>query len=103
VRKQPEKTAYARDGLDLLYNPTPLLRANFTVNTDFAQTEVDQRQVNLTRYSLFFPEQRGFFLDGATLFDFASDSGNPGGSMFGPVERGNEERLIPFFSRRVGL
>ena len=48
------------------------LRANLTINTDFAQTEVDQRQVNLTRFSLFFPEQRDFFLDGATFFDFGS-------------------------------
>ncbi|MBI2185636.1 MAG: carbohydrate binding family 9 domain-containing protein [Acidobacteria bacterium] len=101
-RGTPAMTTDASAGLDLFYNPTPLLRANFTVNTDFAQTEVDQRQVNLTRYSLFFPEQRDFFLDGATFFDFASDSGG-GGTMFGPVERGNEERLIPFFSRRIGL
>ena len=51
-------------GLDVFYNPTPSMRANFTVNTDFAQTEVDQRQVNL-RFNLFFPERREFFLDGA--------------------------------------
>jgi len=101
-RGSPAMTTDASAGLDLFYNPTPLLRAVLTVNTDFAQTEVDQRQVNLTRYSLFFPEQRDFFLDGATFFDFASDSGG-GGNMFGPVERGNEERLIPFFSRRIGL
>ena len=102
-RGNPAMTTNASAGLDLFYNPTPLLRTTITVNTDFAQTEVDQRQVNLTRYSLFFPEQRDFFLDGATFFDFASDGGNAGGSMFGPVDRGNEERLIPFFSRRVGL
>ena len=101
-RGQPAMTTDASAGLDRFYNPTPLLRTNFTVNTDFAQTEVDQRQVNLTRYSLFFPEQRDFFLDGATFFDFAGDSGG-GGNMYGPVERGNEERLIPFFSRRIGL
>ena len=47
---------------------------NLTINTDFAQTEVDQRQVNLTRFDLFFPERRDFFLDGATFFDFASNS-----------------------------
>jgi hypothetical protein len=102
-RGRPEMATDASAGVDLFYNPTPLLRANFTVNTDFAQTEVDQRQVNLTRYSLFFPEQRDFFLDGATFFDFASDSGGIGGNMFGPAERGNEERLIPFFSRGIGL
>jgi hypothetical protein len=77
-------------GLDLFYNPTPGVRANLTVNTDFAQTEVDQRQVNLTRFSLFFPERRDFFLDGAIFFDFASDSGS------GP-------QVQPFFSRRIGL
>ena len=76
-------------GLDVFYNPTPLLRATLTLNTDFAQTEVDQRQVNLTRFSLFFPEKRDFFLDGATSFDFAS----PGGDLI----------VNPFFSRRVGL
>ena len=85
-------------GIDLFYNPTPLLRANFTVNTDFAQTEVDQRQVNLTRYSLFFPERRDFFLDGATFFDFASASEQ---ENFGG--QGNSDRILPFFSRRIGL
>jgi hypothetical protein len=101
-RGKPAMTTDASAGVDLFYNPTPLLRANFTVNTDFAQTEVDQRQVNLTRYSLFFPEQRDFFLDGATFFDFASDSGG-GDNIFSPVGRNSEERIIPFFSRRIGL
>ena len=88
----------ASAGIDLFYNPTPLLRTNFTVNTDFAQTEVDQRQVNLTRFSLFFPERRDFFLDGATFFDFASaneQNNNQG--------QGNLDRILPFFSRRIGL
>jgi len=80
----------AKAGVDLFYNPTPFVRANFTVNTDFAQTEVDQRQVNLTRYSLFFPERRQFFLDGAPFFDFGS-----------PVDA--DLRVNPFFSRRIGL
>jgi hypothetical protein len=80
-------------GVDVFYNPTPGLRANVTVNTDFAQTEVDQRQVNLTRFSLFFPERRDFFLDGATFFDFASTNGNGLGV----------EQVQPFFSRRIGL
>jgi hypothetical protein len=77
-------------GIDFFYNPTSGLKANLTINTDFAQTEVDQRQVNLTRFSLFFPERRDFFLDGATYFDFASN--NIGG-----------EQVQPFFSRRIGL
>jgi hypothetical protein len=101
-RGAPAMTTDASAGVDLFYNPTPLLRTTFTVNTDFAQTEVDQRQVNLTRYSLFFPEQRDFFLDGATFFDFAT---NPRADFnsFGPVGRTDEERIIPFFSRRIGL
>lgn len=73
-------------GLDLYYNLTPNLRANLTINTDFAETEVDQRQLNLTRFPLFFPEKRGFFLEGGTFFDF-----------FAPPE------IRPFFSRRIGL
>jgi hypothetical protein len=58
--------------------------------------------VNLTRYSLFFPEQRDFFLDGATFFDFGSDKG-AGEFGFSPVGRTADERIIPFFSRRIGL
>jgi hypothetical protein len=71
------------------------LRANLTVNTDFAQAEVDERQTNLTRFSLFFPEKRDFFLDGSLFFNFA-DGGNGNGGG-GPVD------LAPFFSRRIGL
>jgi len=73
-------------GLDLYYNLTPNLRANLTINTDFAETEVDQRQLNLTRFPLLFPEKRGFFLEGGTFFDF-----------YAPPE------VRPFFSRRIGL
>jgi hypothetical protein len=74
-------------GLDAFYRITPSLQAVLTVNTDFAETEVDQRQVNLTRFPLFFPEKRSFFLQDAGIFQFA--------------DLGHE--LIPFFSRRVGL
>ena len=74
-------------GVDLVYNLTPNLRANLTVNTDFAQTEVDQRLVNLTRFPLFFPEKRDFFLDGSTFFRPEQMSG----------------LVQPFFSRRIGL
>jgi hypothetical protein len=84
-------------GVDLFYNLTPSLRANLTVNTDFAQAEVDQRQTNLTRFSLFFPEKRDFFLDGSLFFDFA-DGGSGGGFGGGPPVD-----LAPFFSRRIGL
>ncbi len=54
-------------GIDMAYNLTPSLRAVATVNTDFAETEVDQRLVNLTRFPLFLPERRTFFLDGVDL------------------------------------
>lgn len=89
-------------GVDLFYNVTPSLRANLTVNTDFAQTEVDQRLVNLTRFPLRFPEKRGFFLDGATFFDFASNPVQGGGPGRGFRPSG-VPRSEPFFSRRIGL
>ncbi|HEY3093922.1 MAG TPA: DUF5916 domain-containing protein, partial [Vicinamibacterales bacterium] len=87
----------ANAGVDLFYSVTPGLRANLTVNTDFAQAEVDQRQVNLTRFSLLFPEKRDFFLDGALFFDFAS--ANIGGNF----EGANNADVLPFFTRRIGL
>ena len=61
-------TNNAQVGVDLFYDITPSLRSNLTVNTDFAQVEVDTRQTNLTRFSLLFPEKRDFFLDGALFF-----------------------------------
>jgi hypothetical protein len=81
-------------GLDAFYHITPSLKAAITINTDFAQTEVDEKQINLTRFSLFFPEKRDFFLDGANYFTFGinGDSENPQGTQ-----------MIPFFSRRIGL
>jgi hypothetical protein len=75
-------------GVDILYNLTPALRATVSVNTDFAETEVDQRQVNLTRFPLFFEEKRDFFLQGASYFDFGREQG---------------QAVTPFFSRRIGL
>ena len=80
-------TGDGQAGVDLFYNPTPALRTNLTVNTDFAQTEVDQRQVNLTRFSLLYPEKRDFFLDGATFFDFASPGAGAGGDTPEPRTR----------------
>ena len=61
-------------GVDLKYGVTQNLTADFTLNTDFAQVEVDEQQVNLTRFSLFFPEKREFFLEGRGIFDFARGS-----------------------------
>jgi len=81
-------------GLDAFYQITPSLKAAVTVNTDFAQTEVDEKQINLTRFNLYFPEKRDFFLDGANYFTFGinGDRENPQGTL-----------MIPFFSRRIGL
>ena len=76
-------------GIDIFKNLTPNLNAAVTVNTDFAETEADIRQVNLTRFPLFFPEKRTFFLEGAGVFDVA-----------GLV---NTTDIRPFFSRRLGL
>jgi hypothetical protein len=75
-------------GGDITYSITPQLKVNFTVNTDFAETEVDQRQINLTRFPLRFPEKRGFFLEGTTFFDFSGEQ---------------TSKIVPFFSRRIGL
>ena len=89
-------------GVDLFYNLTPSLRANLTLNTDFAQTEVDQRLVNLSRFPLRFPEKRDFFLDGAPFFDFASNPVQGGGPGRG-FRRSGVPRTEPFFSRQMGL
>lgn len=78
-------------GADIFYRITSNLMSSTTVNTDFAETEVDARQVNLTRFPLFFPEKRTFFLEDAGIFEFGQGGGSEGGD------------LIPFFSRRIGL
>ena len=85
--------AFLKGGLDLKYGVTPNLTADLTFNTDFAQVEADQEQVNLTRFSLFFPEQRPFFLEGASIFDV----GIPRPSFRRPPP------LLLFYSRRIGL
>ncbi|MDJ0710187.1 MAG: sugar-binding protein [Woeseiaceae bacterium] len=73
--------------LDVRYRITPSLSATFTLNTDFSTSEVDEQQVALDRFSLFFPEKRDFFLQDAGIFEF------------GNIETNGR----PFFSRRVGL
>ncbi len=81
-------------GLDVKYVVTQNLTADLTVNTDFAQVEVDEQQINLTRFNLRYPEKRAFFLEGAGTFDFARGAGlNVGG--------GDVPTL--FFSRRIGI
>ena len=87
-----------KPGLDIFYSITPSLRLTATFNTDFGETEVDARQINLTRFSLLFPEKRAFFLEGAGVFSFASTGPEtPGGIP------GTGADLYPFFSRRIGL
>ena len=82
-------------GLDIRYGVTENLSADLTFNTDFAQVEVDEQQVNLTRFQLFFPEKRDFFLEGRGVYDFAAATFTAGASS----------RNTPtlFFSRRIGL
>ena len=84
-------------GIDAKYGVTSSMTFDLTYNTDFAQVEIDEQQVNLTRFGLFLPEKREFFLEGQGVFDFA---GSGGGRRF----RG-ESSLVPqvFFSRRIGL
>lgn len=73
-------------GVDVYKNITPNLVAAVTYNTDFAETEVDERRINLTRFPLFFPEKRMFFLEGSETFNFSSSVS-----------------FFPFFSRTIGL
>ncbi len=90
-------------GVDVKYGLTENLTADFTYNTDFAQVEVDEQQVNLTRFSLFFPEKREFFLEGQGIFDFGRAPGS--GSSRGGSSRTSAAANVPtiFFSRRIGL
>jgi hypothetical protein len=86
----------ARLGGDFKYGLTQNLTADLTVNTDFAQVEVDEQQVNLTRFNLFFPEKRDFFLEGAGIFAFA-------GRASAGLAAGSGDTPYLFFSRRIGL
>jgi hypothetical protein len=93
-------TANDRDGDvggDLKYGLTANLTADLTVNTDFAQVEIDEQQVNLTRFNLFLPEKREFFLEGRGLFDFAR--GGSGAGLTG----GSADTPYLFYTRRIGL
>jgi hypothetical protein len=86
-RHGPDDEYELEGGGEIKYHITPNLSASLSYNTDFAETEADSRQINLTRFPLFFPEKRSFFLEDAGIFDFG--------------DLGTE--LIPFFSRRIGL
>jgi hypothetical protein len=86
--------------LDLFYKLTPQLNAALTFNTDFSATEVDDRQVNLTRFGLFFPEKRDFYLRDSDIFEFGRIGASDGTGALSNAERQNAR---PFFSRRIGL
>jgi Domain of unknown function (DUF5916) len=87
-------------GLDAKYGISANMTADLTVNTDFAQVEVDEQQVNLTRFPVVFPEKRDFFLEGRGTFEFARASGQAGFSGQTPIAN-NAPQL--FFTRRIGL
>ncbi|MGD2128227.1 MAG: DUF5916 domain-containing protein [Lysobacterales bacterium] len=86
--RKGESTTEPDAGIDVSYNLTPQLSGVLTFNTDFAETESDDRQINLTRFELFYPEKRAFFLEGTNQFEFGLGLG---------------ESFVPFFSRRIGL
>ncbi|MBT7865290.1 MAG: carbohydrate binding family 9 domain-containing protein, partial [Opitutales bacterium] len=86
-------------GGDFRYRITPKMSASLSYNTDFAAAETDARQVNLTRFSLFFPEKRRFFLEDTGVFNFGGLGGRfrrRTGTRASPV-------ILPYFSRRIGL
>ena len=74
-------------GLDVKWGITPKLTADFTVNTDFAQVEADEEQINFTRFDLFFPEKRPFFLENAATFQFGQPSRSTSSSRAGSGSR----------------
>ncbi len=87
--------------LDAFYRLTPSLNAALTINTDFSAAEVDNRQVNLGRFNLFFPERRDFFNNDSDLFQFGGISNMAGGNS--ASTGGSRENARPYFSRKLGL
>ncbi|HUR33603.1 MAG TPA: DUF5916 domain-containing protein [Vicinamibacterales bacterium] len=88
-------------GLDAKVGITANLTADLSVNTDFAQVEVDEQQVNLTRFNLSFPEKRDFFLEGRGIFDFGR--GGPSNSLASVGGASNSLTPALFYSRAIGL
>lgn len=99
-RRSTAGSDYAKGhtGLDVFYNITPSLKLTGTLNTDFGETEVDARQINLSRFSVLLPEKRSFFLEDAGVFNFASIGPTPAGGI---ASTGAD--IYPFFSRQIGL
>jgi hypothetical protein len=86
------------------YAVTRGLVADLTINTDFAQVEADEQQINLTRFNLFFPEKRDFFLENQGTFAFGGVAVNSAGGNFGGGFIGSSSAApIMFYSRRIGL
>ena len=92
-----DNTVTGKPGLDMFYNLTPSLKLSATANTDFGETEVDARQINVSRFSLFFPEKRSFFLEDAGVFSFSNTAIESMGVS------PSRSQVIPFFSRQIGL
>jgi uncharacterized protein DUF5916/cellulose/xylan binding protein with CBM9 domain len=93
----------AQGGVDVKYGVTNGLVWDFTVNTDFSQVEADEQQVNLTRFNLFFPEKRDFFLENQGIFAFGDDRNFGGGGNFGAGRTNQIQDTRLFFTRRIGL
>lgn len=89
ITRDPVRDIPVDGGVDIFYRITSNLVSSTSINTDFAETEVDTRQINLTRFPLLFPEKRTFFLEDSGIFEFAA---GPGTRTF-----------TPYFSRRIGL
>ena len=111
VNAIPPTVSDGAAGVDVKYGITQNLTADFTLNTDFAQVEVDEQQVNLTRFSLFLPEKREFFLEGRGIFEFARGGGpNARSSALRQIggsgarnSSGSGNTPTLFYSRRIGF
>ncbi len=101
VGEDAVRSRLAAAGVDIKAGITPSLTLDATINPDFAQAEADEQQVNLTQFSLFFPEKREFFLENSGIFYFGDIPRNSArrSARFRPPE----EDLLLFFSRRIGL
>ena len=98
----PSSTSDITPSVDLFYKITPSLNGALTLNTDFSSAEVDSRQVNLTRFGLFFPEKRRFFLQDTDIFEFGRIGGNTWDNNPATTQA-TRQNARPFFSRKLGL
>src|SRR6185369_1112750 len=89
--KPSDADGTAKPSGNIYYKLTPSLTGTLTFNTDFSDAPLDARQVNITRFALFYPETRDFFLQDAAGFEFGGNNLN------------NDQNARPFFSRNIGL